>query len=164
MKSRKPINIRKRCYIDNKEMQIKTVRYQISPIIIWKMKTVKVIQYNQRCGEWTFLHLVAGIWVRRALLKSNLVEHFKVLNKSILWFSNRNRFYVNWSSRAESTIYKDATAAVLSVVKKKKRKISCKSIRSENNWIDHRQYRIWHALWPLKSKSLHKWKGSWMML
>lgn len=84
MKSRKAINIRKRCYIDNKEMQIKTVRYQISPIIIGKMKTVKVIQYNRRCGEWTFLHLVAGIWIRRALLKSNLVEHFKVLNKSIL--------------------------------------------------------------------------------
>ena len=39
-------------------------------------KMVRVIQCNQRCGKWTFLYLVGGIWVRQALLKSNLVENF----------------------------------------------------------------------------------------
>lgn len=36
MDSKKPIN-RKNAYLDNKEMQIKTIPYQISPIIMVKM-------------------------------------------------------------------------------------------------------------------------------
>ena len=38
---------------------------------------LKVIQCHQSCGEGIFFHL-AGIWIRRAVLKSYLVGPFKI--------------------------------------------------------------------------------------
>lgn len=49
---------KKKHYLENKEMEIKTVRYQSLPVMIEKMKMVRVIQCNQSVGSGHFCILL----------------------------------------------------------------------------------------------------------